>query len=308
MAESRSGKQQKFVTALTADGICFAYKLTQAPGYADEQLVAYAVTQRVVEGLEAVYVDHQQGHHAAALVGKGDGLLQPILEQLMVGQPGQGIVVGEKERLLFGQLQLVQIIDHPDAALLRMVEVEVEGASGQFAENGAALCLEQQGLGRELLATLKGAGCLQIEVVKGLIGFKQGAGTTPYQLAGTIAQYLFEAPVTGDNHMLAHIDDPHQRIILQRCLLGEQGGEHLLVALALGNIPSHHHAVVVPLQAGEAEGEFQPDKPLFIAKAGDEGMIPGRSATLVKEHLPVQPLQHPEGILAKTQGGKGLAD
>ena len=64
----------------------------QASGHLAQQLVTHVVTEAVVDLLETVEVEQQQGQRLAGLQGVGQlvgGLLQ---EQLAVGQPGEGVV------------------------------------------------------------------------------------------------------------------------------------------------------------------------------------------------------------------------
>ena len=59
-----------------------------------QQLVADAMAVGVVDGLEAVEVEVEQGHFLGAALGGGQGLHQAVIEQGAVRQPGERILVG----------------------------------------------------------------------------------------------------------------------------------------------------------------------------------------------------------------------
>ncbi len=71
----------------------------QAPGGFDQDLVARRVAQAVVEGLEAVEVEQQQGAVLAVAFGGNDTLLQPVQQQAAVGQAGKRVVEGQLQHL-----------------------------------------------------------------------------------------------------------------------------------------------------------------------------------------------------------------
>ena len=65
----------------------------QAPADVDEQLVAGAVAEAVVDDLEAVEVEEQHGDARPAL-GARQGLREPVDEERPVGQAGERVVEG----------------------------------------------------------------------------------------------------------------------------------------------------------------------------------------------------------------------
>ena len=60
-----------------------------------QQQIARGMAEGVVDVLEAVEVEQQQGRHVAPAADAGDRLLEPLEQQDPVGQPGQGVVHGE---------------------------------------------------------------------------------------------------------------------------------------------------------------------------------------------------------------------
>ena len=57
-----------------------------------EQEIARGMAEGVVDVLEAVEVEKQQGRHVAPAADAGDRLLEPLEQQNPVGQPGQRVV------------------------------------------------------------------------------------------------------------------------------------------------------------------------------------------------------------------------
>jgi len=53
------------------------------------------VPERVVDVLEAVYVEKQHGHLRAPPVGERNGVVQPIMQQHAIRQVGEGVVLRE---------------------------------------------------------------------------------------------------------------------------------------------------------------------------------------------------------------------
>ncbi len=79
----------ELVAAEPRDGVRPAQDLLEAPAQLGEQAVAALVTERVVDLLEAVEVDEQDGHAASELPGLGEGLLGAVPEERSVRQSGE---------------------------------------------------------------------------------------------------------------------------------------------------------------------------------------------------------------------------
>ncbi|GAC1324011.1 MAG: hypothetical protein NVSMB13_04760 [Mycobacteriales bacterium] len=88
-------------------------------GSLDEQLVADLVTEGVVHALEPVEVEEQHGHRLLAGPGPQQALLEPVLEQRPVGQPGERVVEGLvlKAFLRVTQLAHQMVVAQGDAGL-----------------------------------------------------------------------------------------------------------------------------------------------------------------------------------------------
>lgn len=68
-----------------------AHEGAQPRGHHAEQTVAGGVAEHVVDALEVVEIEHVQGHHFAA-PDTGERLLQALVEEHAVGQPGERVM------------------------------------------------------------------------------------------------------------------------------------------------------------------------------------------------------------------------
>ena len=85
----------ELVAAEARDGVAGAQRATQPARDGDQQLVADVVAERVVDELEAVEVEEQDGDAARpgrARCGAADRLVEAVEEQHAVRQPGQRVV------------------------------------------------------------------------------------------------------------------------------------------------------------------------------------------------------------------------
>ena len=89
----------EFVATEPCHRIVGAQGIGQAAGHLLEQGVADMMAQRVVDGLEAVQINEQDGQLGVILGSGIHGLAEALLEQRAVGQAGQCIVVGEIAQL-----------------------------------------------------------------------------------------------------------------------------------------------------------------------------------------------------------------
>jgi hypothetical protein len=89
----------------------------------DQDVVAGGVAEAVVDRLEVVQVDEEDG--GVAEVAAVEGVLDPLAEQAAVGQPGQRVVEGLEGQLLLEGLALLQVAGVEDDA----GRVEVAGAA-----------------------------------------------------------------------------------------------------------------------------------------------------------------------------------
>ena len=99
----------ELVAAEAGDGVLFPGQLPQPRGHFEQDLIAGAVAQAVVDALEMIQVDEQQCATGAGAFGCGNRLAHPVEQQTAVGEPGQGIEKGELLDGLLGRLALGDI-------------------------------------------------------------------------------------------------------------------------------------------------------------------------------------------------------
>ncbi|MNZ67791.1 hypothetical protein D3C78_860470 [compost metagenome] len=122
------GQYGKFVTTQAGQGHAVAQQRLQALTDHLEQLVADVVAEAVVNALEVVQVEQQQG--AAALVGLGrrQCLLGAVVEQQAVGQVGERVVMSEIRQLTLGMLDRADVAEHRDV-MTQLAAVIADGAN-----------------------------------------------------------------------------------------------------------------------------------------------------------------------------------
>ena len=84
----------ELVAAQARHGVALAHAFAQAVGHGPQQLVALAMAETVVHGLEAVEVEHQHASDAMGAPGVHQRLLEPVGQQVAIGQQGQRVDVG----------------------------------------------------------------------------------------------------------------------------------------------------------------------------------------------------------------------
>ena len=96
----------EFVTAQAGQRVALAQGLAQALGHGHQQLVTDGMAVPVVDVLEAVEVEVDDGQLLAAPTRLPHRLVQPVGQQDAVGQAGQRVVVGVEVQLLLVLLEL----------------------------------------------------------------------------------------------------------------------------------------------------------------------------------------------------------
>ena len=234
---------EEFVAPLPAQGAAFPQDVLQSLDHGAQQLVTGVVAKGVVDGLEVVQVQQQQGHWVdaagAPLHGRFHRLFQAQAQQVAVGQAGQVVVLGEELQAFLQGLAVrdvgedgdvvyhpaLVVLDHVDAGPLR-VDLAALAPVVDFA---LPVALAVEGLPH--LA------------VEGLVVVARG------EQAGIAAQHLFGAVAGGFAEGPVHRADVVVGVGDEEGFVG--GVEHLgrqaqflFLALALGDV--HHH----PHQAG----------------------------------------------------------
>ena len=97
-------QHRELVPAETGHGVDVTNVGHQPPRDLDQHRVTRSVAEPVVDRLEAVEVDEEQGHPHAAPAGAVQGLRGPVEQDAAVGQVGQGVVPRVVDHLV-GQLE-----------------------------------------------------------------------------------------------------------------------------------------------------------------------------------------------------------
>ena len=97
-------QHHEFVTAQACHRVAVAHALAQPLGHFLQQQVAHVMAQRVVQRLEVVQIDKQQGATAVVARKRRHLSLQPVAQQAPVRQSGQRVVKGEVANFIFGRL------------------------------------------------------------------------------------------------------------------------------------------------------------------------------------------------------------
>ena len=132
-------QDHELVAAQPRHGVAPGHAGAQALGDLLQQLVALLVAQRVVEHLEVVQVDEHQRAFARPVI-VGQRLVQPVQQQLAVGQLGQRIVEGQVLDLFLGRLALGDVAAHrhPMRELARLSQT---GETSRSTQNGSPFFL-----------------------------------------------------------------------------------------------------------------------------------------------------------------------
>ena len=97
--------EQKLVPAEAPHRVGAARDARQAVRHFLDERIPGAVSQRVVDDLEAVEIEHGDPEAVSVLLGVGHRLRQAIVQQHAVRQAGEGVVAREVTELLIGGLQ-----------------------------------------------------------------------------------------------------------------------------------------------------------------------------------------------------------
>ena len=101
----------EFVAADAGDGVGLAQQRAQPVADLLDELVAGIVAERVVDLLEAVEIEHEQGDLLARAAVAGQRLAQAVFEQGAVGEAGELVVQRLVLGARFARLELVDEID-----------------------------------------------------------------------------------------------------------------------------------------------------------------------------------------------------
>src|SRR5208282_4429309 len=109
-------EDREFVPSHPAGGIRVANRRAEAPRDLEEEVIPGVVSVMVVDRLETVQVDEEEGEAPLLPPGPGHGTLEPIEEQGAIGQGRQGIIVGEALEALLEPAPLGDVAENGDDA------------------------------------------------------------------------------------------------------------------------------------------------------------------------------------------------
>ena len=104
-------QDQEFVTAEPGDDLGRVVGRFEATGHGHEDLVADLVAEPVVDGLEAIEVEDEDGDRSRGALALGEGVGEAVSEQRPVGQARQRVVEIRMGEGLLGRLVLVLVVE-----------------------------------------------------------------------------------------------------------------------------------------------------------------------------------------------------
>ena len=93
------GQHHELVTPEAPDGVLLADGTCQPRRHRSQQLVARRVAQGVVDVLEVVEVQEENGHGGVLSSGPGQHLVDPVEDQGPIGELGERVVEGQMVEL-----------------------------------------------------------------------------------------------------------------------------------------------------------------------------------------------------------------
>ena len=132
----------ELVAAQTGDRVGAAQRLLQTRADLGQQPIADLVTEGVVDVLEAIEIQQQHGHLLARPLRVLDRLLDPVVEQGAIGQPGQRVVQRHALELGFLELAFGDIAQDRDTDPFFVDLHAAEGGLDREGPPGAMPCFE----------------------------------------------------------------------------------------------------------------------------------------------------------------------
>src|SRR5579863_1563977 len=114
-------QDDEFVSSESRSGVDRAHHRLQALCDLAQQIVACPVSQGVVDELEPIEIDYQQGELVPLARGLSNGLIDAVFQQQAVRQPGKRVVRGEMAQLAVSRFQPLGAIRDDQFETLDMV-------------------------------------------------------------------------------------------------------------------------------------------------------------------------------------------
>ncbi len=109
-----AAQHDELVSGEPADHVPAPHRRLEALGQGQQDLVAAHMAEGVVDQLEVVQVDEEDGQVGAPLHGNQQLALELVVEQRAVAQAGEGVVVGQPVQLGFGRLAIGDVGERAD--------------------------------------------------------------------------------------------------------------------------------------------------------------------------------------------------
>jgi hypothetical protein len=111
----------KLVAAQARQHLVFVEHAGNPFGDGLQRRVAGSVPEQIVDLLEAVEVETQDGEPPASVQSRFDLLIQPLVERAAIGNSGQGVVMRQKADMLLGLFARLQVADRNGVVRLAAV-------------------------------------------------------------------------------------------------------------------------------------------------------------------------------------------
>ncbi|MEZ5906976.1 MAG: hypothetical protein R3C69_18415 [Geminicoccaceae bacterium] len=108
----------EFVAAEPGDRVGIPQHPGQPLAHCPQQRIARVVAEPVVDLLEVIEIEHQEGTQVAWSATVGEIALQPLEQHPTVGEPGEAIALGEHPDPLLRRFHRGQVLNQREPALL----------------------------------------------------------------------------------------------------------------------------------------------------------------------------------------------
>ncbi len=122
----------EFVAAEPGQNVGFAQQRFQAGRHFDQQRIAGGMAERIVDLLEAIEVEQQNGERLLQPALPRRGFLDFLNERRAIGEPGQRVMVRQKGDALLGLLALGDVLDDGNDAFGLASAVLDDHAAGRL--------------------------------------------------------------------------------------------------------------------------------------------------------------------------------
>ena len=130
--------RDELISAEARERIFFAHRRLHAMGDGGQEFVADGVSVAVVDGLEVVEVETDNGEDAAAAHGLRHGVMKAVAEEHAIGQSGEQVVPGDSLKCLLVLLLRSDVREEGDV-LLRFSGLVADRRDGECLREDAAV-------------------------------------------------------------------------------------------------------------------------------------------------------------------------